>query len=65
MESILGHEAPEPFLKRLSWVDWAFSLLLLCGAFFAYSQYADYMDISEKSILFAAVPAYSWLGWNF
>lgn len=65
MESILSHDAPAPFLKRLTWVDWAFLLLLLAGAAFAYSQYAEYMDVYEKGFLFAAVPGFGWLGWYF
>ena len=65
MESILSHDAPSPFLKRLTWADWAFLLLLLTGAAFAYSQYAEYMDVYEKGFLFAAVPGFGWLGWYF
>jgi cytochrome c-type biogenesis protein CcsB len=65
MESILSHDAPIPFMKRLNWADWAFILLLLAGAAFAYSQYADYMDVYEKGFLFAAVPGFGWLGWYF
>jgi len=65
MESILSHDAPIPFMKRLSWADWAFALLLLAGAVFAYSQYASYMDAYEKGFLFTAVPGFSWLGWYF
>jgi cytochrome c-type biogenesis protein CcsB len=65
MESILTNDAPQPFLKRLTIGDWMFSLVLLAGAVFAYGQYADYMDVYEKSFLFAAVAGFSWLGWFF
>ena len=65
MESILMNDAPQPFLKRLTLGDWLFSLVLLVGALFAYSQYAHYMDVYEKSFLFAAVAGFSWLGWFF
>lgn len=65
MESILSHEAPPPFLKRLTRWDWIFSLLLLAGALFAYSRYGSYMDAYEKSFLFGAVAGFSWLGWYF
>jgi cytochrome c-type biogenesis protein CcsB len=65
MESILMNDAPQPFLKRLTIGDWVFSLVLLTGALFAYSQYAHYMDVYEKSFLFAAVAGFSWLGWFF
>ena len=65
MESILTNDAPQPFLKRLTIGDWMFSLVLLVGALFAYSQYAHYMDVYEKSFLFAAVAGFSWLGWFF
>jgi cytochrome c-type biogenesis protein CcsB len=65
MESILTNDAPQPFLKRLTLGDWMFSLVLLAGAVFAYSQYAHHMDVYEKSFLFAAVAGFSWLGWFF
>lgn len=66
MESILTHhDIPQPLLKRLSWTDWGYALLLLAGALFAYGRYADYMDLYEKSFLFGAVIGFSWLGWFF
>ena len=65
MESILTNDAPQPFLNRMTIGDWMFSLVLLVGALFAYSQYAHYMDVYEKSFLFAAVAGFSWLGWFF
>lgn len=65
MDSILTNDVPQPFLKRLTLGDWMFSLMLLAGALFAYGQYANYMDVYEKSFLFAAVAGFSWLGWFF
>lgn len=65
MESILMDETPQPFFKRLTLGDWLFSLILLMGAVYAYSQYSHHMDVYEKSFLFGAVIGFSWLGWFF
>jgi cytochrome c-type biogenesis protein CcsB len=65
MEPTLSYEAPTPFLKRLTWVDWGYALLLLIGALFAFSRYGNYMDAYEKSFLFGAVAGFSWLGWFY
>jgi cytochrome c-type biogenesis protein CcsB len=43
--------------------DWLFALLALAGAVFAFARYGQYMDVYEKGILFAAVPATTWLAW--
>ncbi|MDR2875034.1 MAG: c-type cytochrome biogenesis protein CcsB [Methylobacillus sp.] len=66
MESILTNDVSQSsFFKRLTWGDWLFALALLAGAMFAYSRYADFMDVYEKGFLFSAVAVFSWLGWFF
>jgi cytochrome c-type biogenesis protein CcsB len=53
----------EGFFARRSWFDWLFAVLPAAGALFAFSRYAQYMDVYEKGILIAAVPAAIWIGW--
>ncbi len=38
-------------LQRLKPIDWIWTALLLVGAFFVYSEYANLMDLYEKGIL--------------
>jgi cytochrome c-type biogenesis protein CcsB len=53
----------EGFFSRRNWLDWLFAALVAAGGLFAFSQYAAYMDVYEKGILVAAVPAAIWIGW--
>jgi hypothetical protein len=53
----------EGFLSRRGWFDWLFALLAVAGGLYAFSMYHQHMDVYEKGILFAAVPAAIWLGW--
>ena len=55
--------APTPLLKRLSWFDWMFAVVVAGGALFALSRFGDYMDIYEKAILLASIPALAVFGW--
>jgi cytochrome c-type biogenesis protein CcsB len=50
------------FVKR-NWFDWVFAALVLAGGVFAFSRYADAMDVYEKGILLGAMPAAIALGW--
>ncbi|MEQ1662349.1 MAG: c-type cytochrome biogenesis protein CcsB [Thiobacillus sp.] len=59
----LALNAPHPLFKRLSWFDWLFAALVTAGGLFALSRYGDYMDIYEKAILLAMIPALSAFGW--
>lgn len=59
----LALNQPVPLFKRLSWFDWLFALVVACGGLFALSRFGDYMDIYEKGILLAAIPALSVFGW--
>ncbi len=57
---------PQPsFLRRLTWVDWAYALLLLAGAMIAFNRYGAYMDVYEQGFLFGAALGFGWLGWFF
>jgi len=51
------------FFARRSWLEWVFALVVAVGALFAFSRYADSMDVYEKGILLAAIPSAIWLGW--
>ncbi len=53
----------EGFFARRNWLDWLFAAIVAAGGLFAFSRYAAYMDVYEKGILVAAVPATVWLGW--
>ncbi len=53
----------EGFFARRNWLDWLFAAIVAAGGLFAFSRYAAYMDVYEKGILVAAVPAAVWLGW--
>ena len=53
----------EGYFARRNWGDWAFALLAVAGAVFAFQRYHAAMDVYEKGILAAAVPAVVWLGW--
>ncbi len=59
----LALNTPQPFFKRLSIWDWLFAVALAIGAGVAFTRYGAYMDVYDKGILFAAVPALAWLGW--
>jgi cytochrome c-type biogenesis protein CcsB len=52
-------------LQRLNWQDWLYAFVLFAGAFFAYSKYAQYMDIYETVFLFGAAALASYLGWQW
>jgi cytochrome c-type biogenesis protein CcsB len=53
----------EGFLSRRGWFDWLFALLAVAGGLYAFAMYHQHMDVYEKGILLAAVPAAIWLGW--
>jgi len=53
----------ESWLSRRNAFDWVFAVLVLAGGLFAFARYAGAMDIYEKVILLATLPAAIWLGW--
>ncbi len=50
------------FVKR-NWLDWLFAAIVLAGGLTAFALYNGAMDVYEKGILFAAMPAAIALGW--
>ena len=54
---------PVPLFKRLSWFDWLYAALIAAGGLYALSRFGEYMDIYEKGILLAAIPAITVFGW--
>ncbi len=53
----------ESFLSRRNAFDWLFAALVVAGGLFAFSRYQGAMDIYEKAILLAAMPALIWMAW--
>ncbi len=52
-----------PRFNRPSLFDWVYAAVLWSGAFYAFSQYGQYMDSFEKTFLFGAATLFSALGW--
>ena len=50
-------------LARRSAFDWAYALLIVLGAGYAFQRYGKSMDVYEVSILAGAVPSLIALGW--
>lgn len=53
----------EGYFARRSAFDWVFALIVAAGGGYAFSQYAEYMDVYEKGILLGTIPSAIWLGW--
>src|SRR3569623_2481909 len=53
----------EGFFSRRNWFDWLFAVLVVTGGLYAFGKYQHAMDVYEKGILFASMPAAIWLGW--
>jgi cytochrome c-type biogenesis protein CcsB len=51
------------YLSGRTWFDWLFAAIVMAGGAYAFANYAPYMDVYEKGILVAAVPAAIWVGW--
>ncbi len=56
---------PKTIWQTLRVQDWLYALVLFAGAFFAFSQYSQYMDVYEISFLFGAAITFSYLGWRW
>ncbi len=63
MNTAILLDAPTPLYKRLTSFDWVFAAILGAGAVYAYSQYAQNMDIYEAAFLFIFAGVFSYLGW--
>src|SRR5690606_205065 len=61
----VAYDVPVPLMRRLSWQDWVYALLLAAGAVFAFIRYGEYMDVYETGFLFSAAAVFSWLGWQW
>ena len=59
----LALNQPAPLLKRLSWFDWLFAVIVATGGLFALSRFGEFMDPYEKGILLVAIPALAVFGW--
>ncbi|MES2189305.1 MAG: c-type cytochrome biogenesis protein CcsB [Pseudomonadota bacterium] len=53
----------EGYFARRNLLDWIFAALVVAGGLFAFSRYSAFMDVYEKGILIAAVPAAIAMGW--
>ena len=51
------------YFARRNALDWVFAVLVAGGFLYAFARYSAYMDVYEKGILFAAIPAAITLGW--
>ncbi|MDB5750354.1 MAG: c-type cytochrome biosis protein CcsB, partial [Ramlibacter sp.] len=51
------------YLARRTAFDWVFAAIVAAGGLYAFVRYAQYMDVYEKGILLAAIPATIWLAW--
>ncbi|WP_296509268.1 c-type cytochrome biogenesis protein CcsB [Rhodoferax sp.] len=52
----------DSYFRRSGW-EWFFALLVVAGGLFAFFRYHSAMDVYEKGIMLAAIPAAIWLGW--
>ncbi|MDP3796495.1 MAG: c-type cytochrome biogenesis protein CcsB [Polaromonas sp.] len=53
----------EGYFARRNALDWAFAVLVLAGGLYAFARYNAFMDVYEKGILLAAMPAAVAMGW--
>jgi len=60
---VMGRPGLSGRLTRRSAFDWAFALLVVLGAGYAFQRYHGSMDGYEQGILLGAVPALIALGW--
>jgi cytochrome c-type biogenesis protein CcsB len=51
------------YFARRNTLDWVFAALVLTGGLYAFARYGAYMDVYEKGILLAAMPAAISMGW--
>jgi cytochrome c-type biogenesis protein CcsB len=51
------------YFARRNALDWIFAALVVSGGLFAFARYSVFMDVYEKGILLAAMPAAIAMGW--
>ncbi|MFN3750193.1 MAG: c-type cytochrome biogenesis protein CcsB [Thiobacillus sp.] len=61
----LALNQPAPLLKRLTWFDWLFAVIVVAGGVAAFARYGAFMDGYERGILLAAIPAVTLFGWSW
>jgi cytochrome c-type biogenesis protein CcsB len=63
MEATQILDLTPPLIRRLSWFDWLYCVLLVGGTIFSLTRFGAYMDAYEKGILVLACGTFVWLGW--
>jgi cytochrome c-type biogenesis protein CcsB len=53
----------EGYFAKRKLTDWLFAALALAGGLYAFMRYGAFMDVYEKGILLAAIPAVIAMGW--
>ena len=53
----------EGYFAKRNAIDWIFAALVLVGGVYAFARYNTFMDVYEKGILLAAMPAAIAMGW--
>ncbi len=53
----------QSYFSKRNALDWAFAVLVIVGGLFAFGRYNAFMDVYEKGILLAAMPAAIAMGW--
>jgi len=53
----------EGYFARRNVLDWVFAVLVAGGFLYAFARYGAFMDVYEKGILLAAIPAAVAMGW--
>jgi cytochrome c-type biogenesis protein CcsB len=53
----------QSYFARRNTLDWIFAALVVAGGFYAFMRYSAFMDVYEKGILIAAVPAAIAMAW--
>ncbi|MBW8722606.1 MAG: c-type cytochrome biogenesis protein CcsB, partial [Polaromonas sp.] len=53
----------EGYFARRNVLDWVFAALVAGGFLYAFFRYGAFMDVYEKGILLAAIPAATAMGW--
>jgi cytochrome c-type biogenesis protein CcsB len=51
------------YFARRNAFDWVFAVVVAAGALYAFARYSAFMDVYEKGILLAAIPATISMGW--
>ncbi|HEY3049849.1 MAG TPA: c-type cytochrome biogenesis protein CcsB [Polaromonas sp.] len=53
----------EGYFAKRNALDWVFAVLVAVGFLYAFARYSAFMDVYEKGILLAAIPAAVSMGW--